>query len=132
MTTEEMLLQLIEGQKRTTEELSGFKEELSSFKNEVNSRFDRMDDRLDSVENRLDRMDERFDRIEERLDNVEDDVKSIKLTLEHDIEKPITLLLEMQLSNSERFQALEKDVQEIKDTLAINEVIQGLKENKLI
>ena len=118
MTTEEMLLQLIEGQKKTTEELS-------SFKSEVNSRFD-------EINKRFDKQDERFDNIENRLDNLESDVRSIKVTLENDVAKPINLLLEMQLSNSERFQTLEKDVQEIKDTLAINEVIQELKENKLV
>ena len=118
MTTEEMLLQLIEGQKKTTEELSGFKEEFSSFKSEVNNRFDEIN--------------KRFDAQDKRLDNLESDVRSIKVTLENDVDRSIKLLLEMQLSNSERFQTLEKDVREIKDTLAINEVIEELKENRLI
>lgn len=93
MTTEEMLLQLIEGQKQTNE--------------------------------RLDKMDLRFDKLEK-------DVKIIKLTLENDISPAIKMLSEFQLENSKRLIKLEKDVTELKDELAINDVLQGLKENNLM
>ena len=53
MTTEEMLLQLIEGQKQTNQ-------------------------RLDKMDERFDKMDERFDKMEERLDKVEDDLEELK------------------------------------------------------
>ena len=100
MTTEEMLLQLVEGQKQTNE--------------------------------RLDKMDGRFDKIDSRLDTLEKDVKVIKLTLENDISPSIKMLSEFQLENSKRLIKLEKDVTEIKDELAINDVLQGLKENNMM
>ena len=58
MTTEEMLLQLIEGQKQLADDLS-------SFKNEVNNRFEQMD-------NRFDKMDNRFDKIEDELEELKE------------------------------------------------------------
>lgn len=42
------------------------------------------------------------------------------------------MLSELQLENSKRFIKLEKDVTDIKDELAINDVLQGLKENHLV
>lgn len=93
MTTEEILLQLVEGQKQT------------------NKRLDKMD---------------------ERLGTLEKDVKIIKLTLENDISPSIKMLSEFQLENSKRLIKLEKDVTDIKDELAINDVLQGLKENNLM
>lgn len=100
MTTEEMLLQLIEGQKQTNE--------------------------------RIDKIDNRLNKIDERLDKLEKDVRIIKLTLENDISPSIKMLSEFQLENSKRLIKLEKDTTDIKDELAINDVMQGLKENNLI
>ncbi len=90
MTTEEMLLQLVEGQKQLFE---GQKQ----------------------TNERLDKMDERFDKIDSRLDTLEKDVKIIKLTLENDISPSIKMLSEFQLENSKRLIKLEKDITEIKD-----------------
>ena len=128
MTTEEMLLQLIEGQKRTDE------------------RLDKIDGRLDKMDCRLDKMDERFNKIDNRLDEqynmihqltlnqeaMQKDIRSIKVTLENDISPAIKMLSELQIDNSKRFQRLEKDVQDIKDNSAIDEVIQELKDMKMI
>lgn len=100
MTTEEMLLQLIEGQKQLFE---GQKQ-----------------------------TNERLDKIDEQLDKLEKDVRTIKLTLENDISPSIKMLSEFQLENSKRLIKLEKDVTDIKDELAINDVLQGLKENNLM
>ena len=100
MTTEEMLLQLVEGQKQ-----------LFEGQKQTNERLDKMD---------------------VRLDNLEKDVRIIKLTLENDISPSIKMLSEFQLENSKRLIKLEKDVTEIKDELAINDVLQGLKENNLM
>ena len=100
MTTEEMLLQLVEGQKQLFE---GQK-----------------------------KTNERLDKIDGRLNTLEKDVKVIKLTLENDISPSIKMLSEFQLENSKRLIKLEKDVTELKDELAINDVLQGLKENNLM
>ena len=123
-----MLLQLIEGQKRTDE------------------RLDKIDGRLDKMDCRLDKMDERFNKIDNRLDEqynmihqltlnqeaMQKDIRSIKVTLENDISPAIKMLSELQIDNSKRFQRLEKDVQDIKDNSAIDEVIQELKDMKMI
>ena len=117
----EILIQLVEGQKQTNE-------------------------RLDRMDNRLDKMDERFDKIDNRLDEqynmihqltlnqeaMQKDIKSIKITLENDIYPAIIMLAELQIDNSKRFRQLEKDVQEIKDNSAIDEVIHELKDMKMI
>ena len=117
----EILIQLVEGQKQTNE-------------------------RLDKMDNRLDKMDERFDKIDNRLDEqynmihqltlnqeaMQKDIKSIKITLENDISPAIKMLSELQIDNSKRFRQLEKDVQEIKDNSAIDEVIHELKDMKMI
>ena len=117
----EILIQLVEGQKQTNE-------------------------RLDRMDNRLDKMDERFDKIDNRLDEqynmihqltlnqeaMQKDIKSIKITLENDISPAIKMLSELQIDNSKRFRQLEKDVQEIKDNSAIDEVIHELKDMKMI
>ena len=54
MTTEEMLLQLIEGQKQTNE-------------------------RLDKMDKRFDKMDKRIDIIENDIKNIKDDIEEIKI-----------------------------------------------------
>lgn len=107
MTTEELLLQLVEGQKQ-----------LFEGQKQTNERFDKIDERLDKMDS--------------RLDTLEKDVKSIKVTIENDISPSIKMLSELQLENSKRFIKLEKDVTDIKDELAINDVLQGLKENHLV
>ena len=121
MTTEEMLLQLVEGQKQ-----------LFEGQKQTNERLDKIDGRLNQMDGRLDKMDERFNKIDGRLDTLEKDVKVIKLTLENDISPSIKMLSEFQLENSKRLIKLEKDVTELKDELAINDVLQGLKENNLM
>ena len=114
MTTEEMLLQLVEGQKQT------------------NERLDKMDVQFDKINVRLDKMDLRLDKIDGRLDNMENDIKSIKLELENRVSTLLKSLCEMQLENSKRLRALENDMQEFKDQLAIGEVLHGLKESDLL
>lgn len=58
MTTEEMLLQLIEGQKRT-------------------------DERLNKIDGRLDKMDCRLDKIEDDLEEIKEDLSAAKFTASH-------------------------------------------------
>lgn len=128
MITEEMLLQFIEVQKQTNERL----DKMDGRFDKIDERLDKMDDRLDKMDGRLDKMDRQFDKIDSRLDTLEKDVKVIKLTLENDISPSIKMLSEFQLENSKRLIKLEKDVTEIKDELAINDVLQGLKENNMM
>lgn len=64
-----------------------------------------------------------------RQEKLEKDVKSIKITLENDVSPSIKMLSELQLDNSKRLIRLERDVQEITDNIAIDEVINNLKIN---
>lgn len=114
MTTEEMLLQLIEGQKQMSADISSLKK---------------------GQKNITDRLDEQYNMIHQLTLNQEEmqkDIKSIKVTLENDISPAIKMLSELQIDNSKRFQRLEKDVQDIKDNSAIDEVMQELKDMKMI
>ena len=62
MDTNEILLQLLEGQKQ-------------------------MNDRLDGIDNRLDGIDDRLDKIETRLDNLEENEKITRFAVNHIGEK---------------------------------------------
>lgn len=107
MTTDEMLLQLIEGQKQMASEISILKEgqkQLFEGQKETNK----------------------------RLDNMENDIKSIKLELENRISPALKTFCEMQLENSKRLRSLEHDMQEFKDQLVIGEVLHGIKESNLL
>ncbi len=64
-----------------------------------------------------------------RQEKLEKDVKSIKITLENDVSPSIKMLSELQLDNSKRLIRLERDVQEITDNIAIDEVLDNLKIN---
>lgn len=65
------------------------------------------------------------------VNNIKTEVKSIKLTLENDISPSIKLLSELQLENSKRLINLERDVQELKDDMAINDVLAELEKLKV-
>ena len=121
MTTEEMLLQLIEGQKQMSTDISNLKE----GQKQTNERLDKMDNRLDEQYNMI-------HQLTLNQEAMQKDIKSIKVTLENDISPAIKMLSELQLDNSKRFRQLEKDVQEIKDNSAIDEVIHELKDMKMI
>lgn len=124
--------QLFDGQKQLFDGQKQLSEDLSAFKKEVNDRFEQVDKRFDEVDKRAD---EHYNAIYQLLLNQEEmqkDIRDINIRLETKFSKSLDLLSEMQLSNSERLQNLEKSVQEINDTLEINEVIQSLKENHLI
>lgn len=62
----------------------------------------------------------------ERIKEIEADVKILKMTNENEIVPILKMLLEYQLSNSERFIKLEKSNEEIKDDIEINEVIRKI------
>ena len=68
----------------------------------------------------------RLNNVEAKQDSLEKDVKSIKLTLENEVSPAIRTLTEMQVQNSGRLVVIEKDVCDLKDNFAINEVLYGL------
>lgn len=124
----EILMQLVdttnklaEGQKQTNERLD-----------KMDERFDKMDNRLDKMDNRLDEQYNMIHQLTLNQEAMQKDIKSIKITLENDISPAIKMLSELQIDNSKRFRQLEKDVQEIKDNSAIDEVIHELKDMKMI
>ena len=59
-------------------------------------------------------------------EELKQDVRVIKLTLENDIRRSINLLLELQLSHSERFQKMEKSIQTLEDNYVIDDVIREI------
>ena len=52
----------------------------------MNGRLDSMDERMDRMDKRFDSMDERMDHMDKRFDSLEDDVRSLKLSIENQIE----------------------------------------------
>lgn len=70
--------------------------------------------------------------LEELLNEVKimkQDISSIKITLENDVSPKINALYSLYLGDSQRFQFLEKQVQENTDNIAINNVIRDIKMN---
>ena len=61
--------------------------------------------------------------------DMQTDISSIKMTLENDIAPKLDDLYSLYLSDSQRFQTLEKQVQENTDNIAINSVIRDIKIN---
>lgn len=64
--------------------------------------------------------------LSEQIKGIEADVKDLKITNENEIVPILKMLLEYQLSNSDRFIKLEKSNEEIKDDIEINEVIRKI------
>lgn len=78
---------------------------------------------------------QKFENLEKEVKSVktdlEKDIKIIKLTLENDISPSINLLSKLQLENSKRLINLERDVQDLKDGLATNDVLAELEKLKV-
>ena len=64
--------------------------------------------------------------LKQSQEELKQDVRVIKLTLENDIRRSINLLLELQLSHSERFQKMEKSIQTLEDNYVIDDVIREI------
>ncbi len=64
-----------------------------------------------------------------RQEKMQKDISSIKLSLENDVSPSIKMLSELQLENSKRLIRLERDVQDISDNMAIDEVLNNIKMN---
>lgn len=91
---------------------------MTDFEKMVIERFDALDSRLDKVDN--------------SLNSLEKDVRAIKIDLESHVDKMLSELTGRQIDNSERLQTIEKDVEEIKDSLVATEILQGIKTNNLM
>lgn len=124
----EILMQLVD----TTNKLAEGQKQLFEGQKQTNERLDKMDERFDKIDNRLDEQYNMIHQLTLNQEAMQKDIKSIKITLENDISPAIKMLSELQIDNSKRFRQLEKDVQEIKDNSAIDEVIHELKDMKMI
>ena len=146
MANDEMLVQIMDMIKGISDELSSFKDDMLSFKDEVNSRFDKVDERFDGVDTRLDKVEVRLDRIENQVNenynaietlmydqkDMRKDITAIQLRIENKVDKSLSILAEAARSDSDRLHDLESRMQASEDNYVIDEVIQGLKERKLI
>lgn len=132
MTDRELLELLVEGQK----ELNGKVGNLESRFDSLECKFDNLERRFDSLEGKVDNLESRFDNLEGevsqlnmRMDRVEKDVKDIKLTIENEIRRDISIIAENHLSlNSKLDDALrigeenKKDMFDLKLRVSIIEI----------
>ena len=79
MDTNEILLQLLEGQKQMNERLDGMDARFDG----IDKRLDGMDARFDGIDKRLDGMDARFDGIDKRLDGIDNRLDKIETRLDN-------------------------------------------------
>lgn len=109
---------------------------MTEFEKLVLQKFDNLEKEVKSVKTDLEEEIKSVKTgLEEEIKSVktdlEKDIKIIKLTLENDISPSIKLLSELQLENSKRLINLERDVQDLKDDLAINDVLAELEKLKV-
>lgn len=136
MNTDEILLQILEEQKKMRSDMNDMRSEMTDMRSDITELQKNQREMLDRQE-KFDIRQQKFDIRQESLENgqknlennqksLEKDVKSIKITLENEVSPAIKMLSEMQLQNSKRLIVIEKDVQDIKDDLVIDEVLDGL------
>lgn len=147
MNTEEILLQILDEQKKTRADINDIRTDIGEMRTEMNDmrsditelqnnqremldRQDKFDARMAGFESRQDKFDEKLDNVEAKQDTLEKDVKSIRITLENEVSPAIRTLTEMQVQNSGRLVVIENDVRDLKDNFAINEVLFGLEKMK--
>lgn len=87
---------------------------------------ERLEQKQDALAQKQDVLAQKQDKLESNQDSMFQDIRVIKLTLENDIRRSINLLLELQLSNSERFQNIEKSIQTLEDNYVIDDVIREI------
>lgn len=147
MNTEEILLQILEEQKKTRADINDIHTDINEMRSEMNEmrsditelqknqremldRQDKFDERMAGFESRQDKFDEKLDNVEAKQATLEKDVRSIRITLENEVSPAIRTLTEMQVQNSGRLVVIENDVRDLKDNFAINEVLFGLEKMK--
>lgn len=143
MTTEEILLQILDEQKKMSSDITEMRSDITDLRSDITDiRSDITEMRSDiaelqnnqsemlhrqiNLENKVDGLENRFDGLENKVDGLDKDVKSIKITLENEVSPAIKTLTEMQIQNSGRLVVIKKDIQNIKNNFAINEVLFGL------
>ncbi len=140
MNTEEILLQILEEQKKTRADINDIRTDINEMRSDITElqknqremldRQDKFDERMAGFESRQDNFDKKLDNVEAKQDTLEKDVKSIRITLENEVSPAIRTLTEMQVQNSGRLVVIENDVRDLKDNFAINEVLFGLEKMK--
>ena len=126
MNTEEILLQILEEQKKTRADINDIRTDIGEIRTEINE----MRSDITELQNNQREMLDRQERLENKQDTLEKDVRSIKITLENEVSPAIRTLTEMQVQNSGRLVVIENDVRDLKDNFAINEVLFGLEKMK--
>lgn len=140
MNTEEILLQILEEQKKTRADINDIRTDINEMRSDITElqknqremldRQDKFDERMVGFESRQDNFDKKLDNVEAKQNTLEKDVKSIRITLENEVSPAIRTLTEMQVQNSGRLVVIENDVRDLKDNFAINEVLFGLEKMK--
>lgn len=133
MNTEEILLQILEEQKKTRADINDIRTDINGIHSEINemrSDMNEMRSDITELQNNQREMLDRQERLENKQDILEKDVRSIKITLENEVSPAIRTLTEMQVQNSGRLVVIENDVRDLKDNFAINEVLFGLEKMK--
>lgn len=74
MNTEEMLIQILDGQKQINEHLDNIDQRLGGME----MRMDDMDKRMGNMEMRMDNMDKRMGGMEKRMNNIEVQLEEIR------------------------------------------------------
>ncbi len=118
MNNEEILSQILENQKQMQQQI---------FENQKKT-----DERLDEHYNMIYQLLLNQEKMQKDIKSTQDDVKSIKLEIENVISPSIQTLCSMQIDNSKRINKLENEVRDLKDELAVGEVVYNLKHNKMI
>lgn len=129
MTTEEILLQILDEQKKMSSDITEMRSEITDIRSditEMRSDINELQNNQSEMLHRQINLENKVDGLENKVDGLDKDVKSIKITLENEVSPAIKTLTEMQIHNSGRLVVIESDVRDLKDNFAINEVLFGL------
>ena len=129
MTTEEILLQILDEQKKMSSDITEMRSDITDLRSDITdirSDITEMRSDINELQNNQSEMLHRQINLENKVDGLDKDVKSIKITLENEVSPAIKTLTEMQIHNSGRLVVIESDVRDLKDNFAINEVLFGL------
>lgn len=129
MTTEEILLQILDEQKKMSSDITEMRSDITDMQSqmsEMRSDINELQVNQREMLNRQINLENKVDGLENKVDGLDKDVKSIKITLENEVSPAIKTLTELQVHNSGRLVVIKKDVQDLKNNFAINEVLFGL------
>ena len=69
--------------------------------------------RIDNLDSRIDNLDSRMDKLDSRMDTLEQDVRDIKLTIENDINRKISVLYDTHVDSLRYRQELIKVIDKV-------------------